>query len=72
MCENDLTTQHTDLTNHKVINTSQTLLKQVDQSEQFEPELDSTVVLITAEIHTPNRITSTPNPSRDSPRVEKG
>ena len=71
MCENDLTTQHTDLTNHKVINTSQTLLKQVDQSEQFEPELDSTVVLITAEIHTPNRITSTPNPSCDSPRVQK-
>ena len=71
MCENDSTTQHTDLTNHKVIHTSPTLLKQVDQSEQFEPELDNTVVFITAEIHTPNCITSTPNPSRDSPRVLK-
>ena len=71
MCENDSTTQHTDLTNHKVIHTSPTLLKQVDQSEQFEPELDNTVVFITAEIHTPNRITSTPNPSRDSTSTEK-
>jgi hypothetical protein len=44
---------------------------QEDQSEQFEPELDSTVVFITAEIHTPNHITSTPNPSCDSPRVQK-
>ena len=71
MCENNSTTQHTDLRTHEAINTSPTLLKQVDQTEQFEPELDNTVVFITAEMYIPNRITSTANPRRDSPRVQQ-
>ena len=71
MCENDSTTQDTYLLTHEAINTSPTLLKQVDQSEQFEPQLDNTVVFIIADIHSSDRITSNLNPRRDSPRVQK-